>query len=298
MSHYNKSLYILGYASGIGGANPGSSEGPIVMQHSPYVSTLADQGIHLTWEKMFQPSPSYDSVLSEVTHLCEQLAQSTFKLTTEKKPFVVFAGDHTSAIGTWSGVSVATRKEGALGLIWIDAHLDSHTPETSPTGNLHGMPLACLLGYGKKSLTAIYDDLPKVSPENLCIIGARCYEPGEEALLKELNVKIFYMDEVRQRGMKAILAEAVKIVTRSTIGYGISIDIDSMDPHDAPGTGVAEPDGIGANDLCSALTGIAKDSRLVGVEIAEFDPSRDHEQKTEKLVIKLISAIHSLNEGK
>jgi arginase len=289
----HKSLYMLGYASGMGGASSGSADGPLVIQDSPYTSTLKNEGIHLVWDKIFQPSTSSNTVLSKVSELCNDLAQSTSTLTKEKKPFVVLAGDHTSAIGTWSGVSTAKRKEGDLGLIWIDAHMDSHTPDTSPTGNLHGMPVACLLGYGEKSLTTIGDELPKIKPENICIIGARCYEPGEENLLKSLGVKIFYMDEVRERGIKTILAEAVDQVTQHTTGYGISIDIDSMDPKDAPGTGVAEPDGIIANELCEALSGLGKDSRLAGIEIAEFDPSRDDEHKTEKLVIKLILAVYN-----
>lgn len=292
MSHQNKSIYMLGYASALGGANSGSAKGAVTIQQSPCCSVLTDKGVHLAWEKIVHPATSFNSVLSEVTRLCEDLAQSTAQLTIEKKPFVVLAGDHTSAIGTWSGVAFAKRSEGNLGLIWIDAHLDSHTPETSPTGNLHGMPLACLLGYGEKSLTGLLDNSPKVRPENICIIGARSYEKGELDLLTALNVKIFSMNDVKERGMTAILADAIRIVTEKTAGYGISIDIDSMDPHDAPGTGVSEPNGILADDLCAALVGLATDSRLSGVEIAEFDPSRDQAHKTEKLVIKLISAIH------
>ncbi|HSW93843.1 MAG TPA: arginase [Gammaproteobacteria bacterium] len=292
MSHHKKSIYMLGYASALGGANSGSAKGPVVIQESPCCSSLTDKGIQLAWEKIVQPTASYDSVLSEVTRLCGELAESTAQLTIEKKPFVVLAGDHTSAIGTWSGVAFGKRKEGGIGLIWIDAHLDSHTPDTSPTGNLHGMPVACLLGHGEKSLTGLLDHSPKVRPENMCIIGARSYEKGEYDLLTALNVKIFSMDEVKSRGMTAILAEAIGIVTRNTVGYGMSIDIDSMDPHDAPGTGVAEPNGIAADDLCAALVGLAKDPRFSGLEIAEFDPSRDIKHKTEKLVIKLISAIY------
>jgi len=287
----NKSLYLLGYASGIAGAVSESAKGPIIIQNSSYLSILLDQQIELNWENMLQAKNTNVSILSQVTELCRRLAQSTAKLTDEKKSFVVLGGDHTSAIGAWSGVSYAKRKEGPLGLIWIDAHMDSHTPDTSQSGNLHGMPLACLLGHGNKSLTEICDHLPKVKPENICLIGIRSYEQGEADLLKKLNVKIFYMDEVNQRGMATVLKEAVTLVTQNTAGYGISIDLDSMDPRDAPGTGVVEPGGIAANDLCSALTGLAKDSRLIGMEIAEFDPTRDRDRMTERLVMKLISAV-------
>jgi arginase len=287
----NKSLYLLGYASGIAGAVPESGRGPMTLKNSSYFSPLLDQHIDLNWENIFEAKEIHASILSQVTDLCGRLAEATAKLTTEKKSFIVFGGDHSSAIGTWSGAAYAKRAEGDLGLIWIDAHMDSHTPETSPSGNLHGMPVACLLGHGNKSLTEICDALPKIKPENICLIGIRSYEPGEADLLKKLNVKIFYMDEVLKRGMAAVLKDAVTRVTRNTINYGITIDIDSMDPEDAPGTGVAEPGGIAANDLCSALTNLVKDSRLIGVEIAEFDPTRDRDHITEHLVTKLVSAV-------
>lgn len=287
----NKSLYLIGYASGIAGADANSGKGPLVIQHSPYLSLLRDQHINFKWQEMVQSKPTNASTLSQVAALCQQLAQSTAQLTREEKPFVVFGGDHTSAIGTWSGVASAKREEGDIGLIWIDAHMDSHTPESTLSGNLHGMPVACLLGQGNPSLTTIGDHLPKIKPENMCLIGIRSYEDAELALLEKLKVKIFYMEEVNQRGMSAILQEAIAKVTKNTTGYGISIDIDSMDPKEAPGTGVAEPNGIRANDLCSALTLVANDKELIGAEIVEFDPVRDREQVTEKIIIKLISAL-------
>lgn len=287
----NKSLYLVGYASGIAGVGLGSGKGPLAIQHSTYLSKFAEEGIQLNWDEMLQSRQPNNSILSQVAELCQRLANATAKLTSEKKSFIVLGGDHTSGIGTWSGVSHAKRQEGDLGLIWIDAHMDSHTPETTPSGHIHGMPVACLLGYGDKSLTGIRDNLPKIRPENTCLIGIRSFEQGEADLLKKLNVKIFYMDEVKQRGITAVLDEAVKIVTRNTVGYGVSIDIDSIDPQDAPGTGSLEPNGILANELCKALTGLAKDDRLVGVEIAEFDPERDRNQMTEKLVLKLISSV-------
>ncbi len=292
----NKPLHFLGYAFDAGAAKPGSAEGPVTIQHSSYLSLLRDRGIDITWDAMIQSKHPKENKLSQVIEVCDALAEATRKLTSEKKAFVVLGGDHTSAIGTWSGAAHAKREEGTLGLIWIDAHMDSHTVETSPTGNLHGMPVACLLGHGEKSLTTLCDDLPKFHPEHICMIGIRSFEEGEAHLLKKLNVKIFYMDEVLKRGMKAVLADAVKLVSENTAGYGISIDIDSMDPADAPGTGVAESGGIAAKELCSALTLLANDPRLIGVEIAEFDPKRDRERMTEKLVIELLSAILCYSE--
>jgi len=183
------------------------------------------------------------------------------------------------------------QQEGSLGFIWIDAHMDSHTPQTTLTGNIHGMPLACLLGFGEQGLINLATPTPKFNPKHICLVGIRSFEPEEEALLKRLNVRIIYMAEVRQRGLADVMAEAIKIATTGTVGYGLSIDIDSIDPADAPGTDVVEPGGLAGEELCQAVQVFAHDKRLIGAEIAEFDPHRDKDQKTEKLIARLVSAI-------
>lgn len=288
----NKLLFLLGYASGIGGAEAGSVDGPYVMQKSPYLASLAKEGIETKWCAMIK-TPEQDPInkLSMVINQCTELAQSVMPLVAENKQFIVIAGDHTSAIGTWSGVFSATKDEGSIGLIWIDAHMDSNTPETTQTGNLHGMPLACLLGHGEDALVKLMHPFPKLKPEHICLIGVRSYDPGEKDLLNKLNVRIFYMNEVKQRGLDVIMDEAIQHVTKNTIGYGITIDIDCMDPKDAPGTGVKEPGGIAANDLYKALTKVANDPRLIGTEIAEFDPHHDQNHITEQCISKLIKAM-------
>src|SRR5665213_879539 len=163
----------------------------------------------------------------------------------------VVGGDHSCAIGTWSGVYDAMHHLGDIGLIWIDAHMDSHTPETTPTNHIHGMPLACLLGYGYPTLTGVLHAAPKFKPENVCLIGVRSYEKGEAALLKHLNVRVFFMEEVQERGFEVVLAEAVQHVNQHTIGYGITLDIDAVDPLEAPGVDVPEPEGIHVKALCN-----------------------------------------------
>lgn len=285
----HRSLSLVGYASGIGGAEAGSVDAPSVMQQSPYLAALAGQGLQLEWSTIVNtPTEKNASKLSLVTQQCTQLAQAVASLVQQKKFFTVIGGDHTSAIGTWSGVSSVAPD---FGLIWVDAHMDSHTPETTQSGNLHGMPLASLLGQGENSLVKLMGHAPKIKPQNVCLIGIRSYEQGEVDLLNRLNVRVFYMDEVKQRGLSTVFAEAIQIVTKNTANYGITIDIDSMDPNDAPGTGVAEPGGIAANDLYQALTTVAQDTRLLGAEIVEFDPHRDHNQLTEKLIARLIAAM-------
>lgn len=280
-----KKIDIIGYGSGIAGSNTGSADGPAIIKKSSLLHTLNP---HLQWDAIFQSNPDVHSKQTEVVRLCQLLANAVADKVQQKKFFTVLGGDHTCAIGTWSG---ATSEISPLGLIWIDAHMDSHNPETSHTGNIHGMPLACLLGVGDATLTKILGDSPKLQPEHVCLIGIRSYESEELALLKKLNVRIFFMEEVKQRGLSVIMQEALQIVTTGTKGFGISIDIDSMDPIEAPGTGVPEPDGLSAQSLIAGLHAIAQHSQLIGIEIAEFNPHLDQAQKTEKIIMQLLQAV-------
>ncbi|MHB1948520.1 MAG: arginase [Gammaproteobacteria bacterium] len=288
----SKTIHLLGYASGLAGADLGSADGPLVMHRSSSLAELSKKGLQLEWEDMLAADQTTSqSKLATIADLCQKLARHTHHLTTQKNFFTVIGGDHTSAIGTWSGVHHAIKQQGPLGLIWIDAHMDSHTPYTSLTGNIHGMPLACLLGYGMPSLINLLDNGPKIKPQHLCLIGVRSFERGEAAFLKELNVRIFFMEEVRERGMNEVMKEAIRIVTQGTAGFGVSIDIDSMDPADAPGTGVREPNGIVAKDLCKSLQLLANEPKLLGAEVVEFDPHRDVNHKTEILVSQIIGTL-------
>lgn len=294
MDSKNKTVHLVGSASGIAAADAGCWEGPLVLEHSEHLKkAMSNHQINYLWEAMLQPNreEGMQSPLAVVTKHCQDLADIVSELVHKKAFFTVFGGDHSCAIGTWSGVHNQIKHQGDLGLIWIDAHMDSHTPETSETGNIHGMPLACLLGYGHPELVNISDSAPKIKPEHVCVIGARSYEKGEQELLRRLNIRTYFMDEVNQRGLDAILLEAIEIVNKGTIGYGITIDIDSIDPNEAPGTGVGEPDGLSAKELCNALKHISNDKRLIGSEIVEFDPHRDKNQKTEKIAVQLLTSI-------
>lgn len=291
MSVESRTIHLVGYASGVAASDSGCSQGPIVMQKSSYLFDLRDKGLNFQWDAIIQPTTAPKDTLTTVTQESNQLAAAVATIVKNKQFFTVIGGDHSSAIGTWSGAYSQIYERGSMGLIWIDAHMDSHTPETSETGNIHGMPLASLLGYGHTGLTSILRDEPKLKPEHVCLIGIRSYEAGEVALLNKLNVRVFYMEEVNRRGLKDVMKEALEIVNMGTACYGITIDLDSVDPVDAPGTGVAEPDGLSAKELCQVLTVIANDSRLIGAEIVEFDPHFDHDKKTEKLVSDLLAAI-------
>lgn len=282
---HNDKFHLLGYASGVAGKDSDAGDAPAVIQQA-----LQQQGYSYQWDKIIYPD---SGVLTDViSRSCSELAAAVSALAKQQVSFSVIGGDHTCAIGTWSGVYDAMHEKGDIGLIWIDAHMDSHTPETSESKRVHGMPAACLLGYGYSSLTAILQQTPKIKPENLCFIGIRSFEKGEAELLARLNVRVYFMEEVKERGLMTVLKEAVKHVSSHTIAYGLSIDLDAIDPSEAPGVDVPEPDGIHAADLINGLSEIASDPKLIATEIVEFDPSRDKNHMTENLVVSLLESIH------
>jgi arginase len=202
---------------------------------------------------------------------------------------VVIGGDHSCAIGTWSAIAKTYRDRGDIGLIWIDAHLDSHTPETSESGAPHGMPLAHLLGKGNDKLTSIADALPKFKPENVVVIGARSSEAGEEQLLASMGVRVMRIEEVQQKGFLYCLGEAIEIVTKNTIGFGITFDVDSIDPKQAPGVGSPEENGLDAWEVVTAFEVMDK-TKLVGFELVEYNPERDVDFETEDVCIEILYA--------
>ena len=177
-----------------------------------------------------------------------------------------------------------------FGLIWIDAHMDAHTHATSHTGNIHGMPVAALLGHGDKGLTDIAFAGAKLKPENIVLIGIRCYEAGEADLLEQLGVKIFKMDEVKQIGFAACMDYALQKFAAQNLDYGISLDLDGLDPKYIAATGTAVADGIDLDDLCNSLKSQIAIDKLIGMEIVEYNPTLDDKNFSELAVVKQIMA--------
>lgn len=281
-------LQIIGAAIGSGGPDIRASEAPDVIANSSFWKDFIEKGIPLHWLTTLREKNAPEK-LDILCPFFENLANHTKSCVQKKERFCVIGGDHSAAIGTWSGASVGLEKP--LGLIWIDAHKDAHTFETSPSGNIHGMPVASLLGYGHPRLIHLLNQNPKLQPENICLIGIRSYEEGEDLLLKKLNVKIYEIEEVKQRGISTVLLEARNHVTKHTAGYGITCDLDAIDPQDIPGVSTPEPNGINGQALLEAFSQLCPDSRQIGFEIMEFNPSQDKNKKTEKFIFELLKLI-------
>lgn len=214
-------------------------------------------------------------------------------LTSKNFPLII-GGDHSCAIGSWSGVSAyLMKKNQSLGLIWIDAHMDSHTPQTTMSGNIHGMPLATLMGYGYEELIHILNKNPKLDPTNLILIGIRSYENAEYDLLNKLGVKIYYSHEVDERGFATIFSEAWQYLDTHTSKIGLSIDVDGFDPEFTPGVGTAEPNGINFNQFIEEYVKLDA-SKLIALEIAEANHRLDSSGKTLDCVARIVKATQKL----
>ncbi|MDP3705296.1 MAG: arginase [Legionellaceae bacterium] len=293
MKHQAKNVVkLIGYASGVAANNIDCALGPWYLFYHP--ALFHDVGMDVDWQiiiKAASMSRGMD-VMSLVKETVYELGKAVMPSAQLQQPFCVFGGDHSSAIGTWSAVANAYRDRGDIGLIWIDAHMDSHTPITSETQNIHGMPLAHLLGEGRREFIDLFDEYPALKPENICLIGIRSYEAGEEAILTRLGVKVIHMDEIKQRGIQMVLGDAKRHVLKATCGFGISLDLDGIDPNDAPGVGCPEPDGIGGHELVCALQELVSNQSILGLEIVEYNPIRDPNHKTAKLAVKLLHAVY------
>lgn len=288
----SKAKEVIGASFGWGAGLKETELGPQVLKQLDSLNTkpwrtLLKANIPYSADKML----SYEERLIQVEEFAIRLAEQVIASVPMHVP-IVLGGDHSIAIGTWSAMVSAKNAQGNFGLIWIDAHMDSHTPQTTLSYNIHGMPLAVLLGHGESRLVNLGIPGAKLNPAHVVLIGVRSFEPGEEKLLKSLNVTIHYMDEVNKRGFKAVFEEAVKQVSDKTNGFGVSIDIDAFDPTIAPGTGAPEPNGILEVDaVVNGLIAIKDNEKFTALEIVEFDPTRDKNQKTVQVVEKLVNAL-------
>ena len=286
-----KRIRILGVRSGVGGRDPGAVGAVDGLQASRLVSHLRCGGLDAQWGEVLEAARAHDADPSAaIAELSPRVAQAVRDARAAGATPLVIGGDHSCAIGTWSGVHAATRAQGALGLLWIDAHLDAHTPQTSHTGLIYGMPLAALLGHGEPAFTDCMTRGPKLMPEHVCVFGARSYEPEESSLLERIGVRVIGMREIEGRGLDATLAEALAIVRRAEGGYGLTIDLDALDPRDAPGVGTPAPGGLRAARLVPALEKIGSDPRLNALEIAEYNPARDRRGITRGHAIALAAS--------
>lgn len=226
--------------------------------------------------------------LDEISEACKGLADAVKKTLDEDMIPLVLGGDHSIAVGTTAGAAAHFNKNSKrIGVIWLDAHGDMNTPDSSPSGNVHGMPLASIMGYGPPELTDLGGIKPMVEPRNVTLVGIRDLDSKERRLVKDSGVHVFTMRDIDERGMRTVMEEALRMAARGTAGYHISLDMDWVDPEDAPGVGTPVRGGATYREAHLAMEIIADHGRMLSFEIVEVNPVIDEHNRTADLAVEL-----------
>jgi len=226
--------------------------------------------------------------LKEITATCTKHAELVVKTLEAGKVPITLGGDHSVAAGTVAGVAEFYRRQNQkIGLIWIDAHTDINTPDSSPSGNVHGMPLAAIMGLGPSELANIFNFSPKVSPENCVLVGVRDIDAIEKENVRRAGIHVFTMRDIDERGMRTVMEEALRAAGRGTAGYHVSLDMDWVDPEDAPGVGTPVRGGATYREAHLAMEIIADHGRMLSFEIVEVNPVIDEHNQTADLAVEL-----------
>jgi len=298
-----RKIGLIGVPLGFGAGKAGSELGVNAMRLTRFRGdTLAGHIRELGFEftdhgdvEIVRPSDTSDE--RNPKHLAEMLASSATTIAKLRDMLaagelpIILGGDHAIAIPTFSAVSSHYRERSEeIGLIWFDAHADINTPETSPSGNIHGMPLATLLGEGDESLTPLGGFSPKLNPKFLAHIGARDVDSGERAIIEKLGLRgnFFTMSDIDRRGTAACVREAISIASKAPAGYAVTFDVDMIDPRFAPGSGTLVRGGATYREAHLALELIAEDGGMRSFEIVEVNPMLDQSNITVELACELI----------
>ena len=290
-------ISLVGVPLDYGQSRRGVDMGPSAIRYAGAVSrleaighTVTDTGdIHVPFVTRTATDDSGLKNLNEVTDACTDLAVRVAELTKAQQFPLVFGGDHSMAIGTLAGLADQYQN---LGVIWYDAHADINTKETSPSGNIHGMPLAVSLGLGHDKLVNLYKEGPKVRPENIVIIGARCLDAGEKTLIKELGIKVFTMHEIDRDGMTSVMSQAMDYLRSKNIdGLHLSLDLDGLDPLYTPGVGTPVPGGISYRESHLAMEMLQDSGMLTSAEFVEVNPILDDKNATADVAVGLIGSL-------
>jgi len=227
--------------------------------------------------------------LNEIAETCRGLAEIIEQTLGEGYFPLVLGGDHSIAVGSMGGVASHFRKQSKrVGCIWLDAHGDMNTPESSPSGNVHGMPLAAIIGYGAPELVELLGFKPKVEPRNVTLVGVRDLDAKERRLVKESGVHVFTMRDIDERGLREVMTEALRFATDETDGVAVSLDMDFVDPSDAPGVGTPVRGGVTYREAHLALEMIADSEAMVSLEVVEINPVIDLHNKTALLGVEMV----------
>ncbi|SDR00454.1 arginase [Virgibacillus subterraneus] len=292
-----KNMSIIGVPMDLGQSRRGVDMGPSAIRYAGVVETLENLNYSINDlgdvpvsrpDSKFERQEDNLRNLQQVADANQKLAEMVDKEINGNHFPLVLGGDHSIAIGSLAGIAKHYEN---LGVIWYDAHGDLNSGDTSPSGNIHGMPLAVSLGIGNEKLTNILGYQPKIKPENIVIIGARSLDPGEKDLIKESGINVYSMHEVDRLGMPAVMSQAIDYLKNRTDGVHLSLDLDGLDPEEAPGVGTPVIGGLSYRESHLAMEMLAESNILTSAEFVEVNPILDHKNKTATVAVGLIGSL-------
>jgi arginase len=297
MTHDRTPIEIIGAPIDLGQSRRGVDMGPSAIRVADLDAALESLGRAVTdcgdIDVRIPETLEIGSVTlrykSAIMAACEALRVEVERSLAAGRMPLILGGDHSLSIGSIAGVSNHFRRQSAgIGVIWLDAHGDSNTPETTPSGNIHGMSLAVSMGFGDPELTGLGGRAPKVDPGKVVLIGVRDLDSGERETLKRSGATVYTIREVDERGMRDVVNEAVRIAGAGTAGIHVSFDLDVLDPEDAPGVGTAIDGGITYREAHLAMEMLADTGKIVGLDLVEVNPVLDEHNRTAEIACELI----------
>jgi arginase len=291
-----KQIRVIGVPLDLGQSRRGVDMGPSAVRVAGLEARLEAIGhvvedggnVAVAIPEQKKEGAAHAKYLKEITATCTKSAELVLKTLEAGKIPLVLGGDHSVAAGTVAGVAEFYRRQNQkIGLIWIDAHSDMNTPDSSPSGNVHGMPLAAIMGLGPTELGNIFNFSPKIQPENCVLVGIRDVDAIEKENIRKAGVEVFTMRDIDERGMRSVMEEALRMAGRGTAGYHVSLDMDWIDPEDAPGVGTPVWGGATYREAHLAMEIIADHGRLLSLEIVEVNPVIDEHNQTADLAVEL-----------
>ncbi len=290
-------IRIIGVPMDLGQSRRGVDMGPSAMRVAGLLSRLKQLGHHVEdLGNMIVKQPEEQhfgekraKYLNEIAEICQGLGEQTERALADGFLPLVLGGDHSIAAGSFSGVSNFFRKQSKkIGYLWLDAHGDMNTPESSPSGNVHCMPLAAIIGHGPAELVDLFGFHPKVEPRNVVIVGVRDLDPKERRLIKDSGVHAFTMRDIDERGLRDVMSDAIRFATDDAAGAVVSLDLDFVDPADAPGVGTPVRGGVTYREAHLAMEMIADSEAMVALEVVEINPVIDLHNKTALLAVEMV----------
>lgn len=299
MSQQKKPIKIISVPLDLGASRRGTDAGPSAVRIAGLGAKLRKLGYEVALEQDVpvpametRETDSHDARFKdEILQVCTELAGATQAALEDAYTPLVIGGDHSIAMGTVAGVAAHYRKQGGdIGLIWFDAHGDMNLPGISPSGNIHGMPLAHLLGRGDPDLASIAGFSPTVKPENVVLIGIRDIDDGERKIIRDSGITTFTMRDIDEQGMTSVCRKALQVVTEGTVGFHVSFDVDGCDPSVMPGSGTLVPGGVSFREAHQLLENCADTRKMLSMEVVELNPFLDQQNVSAERAVQLIQS--------